>query len=749
MRRAWTVAGAVLALAGGVRAGAAQSSQPGAPIQIARTARPIVVDGSLQDEGWLGAARVDTWYEVSPGDNLAPRVRSVGYLTYDDSFFYAAFEFFDPSPASIRAPVTDRDNLSNSIDYACLELDTRNDGHSAMEFCATASGVQFDAMQDDQSGEDQSPDFFWDSAARITATGWSLEVRIPFSTLRYSGAGAQAWGIILTRNYPRDFRYQLMSTRLPRGGNCFICRESPLTGLDGLPGGRHLILAPYVAGSQTALPIGDLGTPLATGSVHTHGGADLKWTPDAQNVLDMTFKPDFSQIEADTAQISANTRFALFFPEKRPFFLEGVNLFSTPIQAVYTRTITDPNGGARMTGKVGDVAYTALFAQDAGGGTAIIPGSNGSSSVNADFTSIVLIGRVKKELGNSYVSALVTDRDAGASGHNRVVGPDFQWRTDTEVVRGQWLVSDTKTPDRPDLIADWNGQRLTSSAAHVEWSHSTTHFNSFAGYNDFGNGFRADSGFVPQVGYRETIGSLNWTVRPTGFVSQLQTFVNLDRQTDRSGVLITDGVEPGAAINTQWNGLLQVRWLAASHVLAGNQQIFRRQLAYVAQFSPSRQVAQIGVNGWFGSDADYDNARPGRGGSINANATLHPTDHLELLLLQNASWLNVDAPARPDQRLFTAQVSRVRATYSFTARAFVRVIGQYVSTDRDQSLYADPTTTPRSADFSGSALVAYKLNWQSVLFVGYGDDRDLPDNGSRLVPSDRQVFVKISYAIQR
>jgi hypothetical protein len=254
---------------------------------------------------------------------------------------------------------------------------------------------------------------------------------------------------------------------------------------------------------------------------------------------------------------------------------------------------------------------------------------------------------------------------------------------------------------------------------------------------------------VPQVGFRETFGNTGWTFRPTGFLSRLRTFVNLDRQTDRSGALITDGVEPGVGMDTRWNGFLQVRWLAASHVLAGDQQVFRRQLSYTAQFSPSRLVTFIGVNGWFGSDADYTNERPGRGGSVNVSATLHATDHLELVALQNAKWLNVDAFGRSDQRLFTAQVSRVRATYSFTPRAFVRLIGQYVSTDREASLYADPTTTARSANFSGSALIAYKLNWQSVLFVGYGDDRELPDNGGHLARADRQVFLKVSYAIQR
>ena len=166
-----------------------------------------------------------------------------------------------------------------------------------------------------------------------------------------------------------------------------------------------------------------------------------------------------------------------------------------------------------------------------------------------------------------------------------------------------------------------------------------------------------------------------------------------------------------------------------------------------SQFSPSRQISQIAVNGNLGQDIDFASARPGRGASINLSANLHPTNHLELQLIENQRWLNVDDRSGSSRRLFTARVSRVRGTYSFTARSFARVIAQYVSTERDPTLFAGDIVA-HSATFNSSILFAYKLNWQSVLFVGYGDDRELTD-ASRLEPSARQVFVKISYAIQR
>jgi hypothetical protein len=733
-------------------AGAAydQSSLSGATLHITRATSAIRVDGDLSDEAWRTAARIDTWYDVSPGDSAVPPVKSVGYLTYDDRFFYAAFEFDDPDPAAIRAPLGDHDAINgNSMDFGGIFIDPLNTGRTAFEFFVSPRNIQYDAVTDDASGENSSPDFFWDSAARMTSRGWTVEMRIPFSTLRYKNVDPQTWGILLFRNYPRQYRYQLMSAPIPRGNNCLICRENPLTGLERLPAGGHVIAAPYVSASQTAYPIGDvLGAPIIGDPVKPHVGADLKFTPNANNAVDVTLKPDFSQVESDTAQISANERFALFFPEKRPFFLEGVDLLQTPIQAVYTRTITAPTWGGRMTGKEGGIRYTALVTEDSGGGSVILPGPNDSTTAPQDFASTVFVGRAKRDIGLSFVGALVTDREATAgNAHNRVAGPDFQWRPSAaDVVTGQWLVSESRTPDRPDLADEWNGQRISGSAFQTYWNHNTRHLDWSAKYNDIGNGFRADVGFVPQVGYREGSWQMGWQVYPKGWLSRERTFLNVDYQAEPTGAVITRDIQPGLGMDTRWNGFAQFRYID-NRTRAGETVIGRKQVGYVVQFSPSRRVAFVGVSGTTGQDIDFENARPARGSTINVNATLQPTDHLALDLIENTRWLNVDGPLSADARLFTQRVSRVKGTYTFTSRLFVRVIGQYVATTRDPSLYTS-SVDARSGTFSGSALFAYKLNWQSVMFVGYGDDRELSDQ-RRLEPRDHQFFVKLSYAFQR
>ncbi|HWF84870.1 MAG TPA: carbohydrate binding family 9 domain-containing protein, partial [Vicinamibacterales bacterium] len=260
---------------------AAQSSLAGDTIRISRAVGPIKIDGDLSDDGWRSATRVEKWYEVQPGDNNEPPVRSVGFITFDDRFLYIGFEFDDPNPHAIRAPLGDHDNVNGaSTDFAGIFLDPLNSGRTAVEFFVTPRNVQYDAITDDASGENASPDFFWDSAAAINEHGWTLEMRIPFSSLRYKNRDPQTWGIILFRNYPRQSRYQFFSARLPRNSNCLVCRENPLIGLDHLPAGGHIVVAPYVASTVAArVPDDEGGDPLLgqplVGNSTSHIGLDL------------------------------------------------------------------------------------------------------------------------------------------------------------------------------------------------------------------------------------------------------------------------------------------------------------------------------------------------------------------------------------------------------------------------------------------------------------------------------------------
>ncbi|HEX4499443.1 MAG TPA: DUF5916 domain-containing protein [Thermoanaerobaculia bacterium] len=732
----------------------AQATDPSQEtLHISRATGPIEVDGERGDPGWKGATRVETFYETNPGDNVEPKAKTVAWLTYDDRFFYAAFEFSDSHPENIRAPLTEHDDLASYTDYGGVILDTRNDGKTALEFLANPRGIQYDAITNDASGEDSSPDFYWDSAGRITPTGWTLEIRIPFSSLRYNSADVQTWGILLYRNWPRDFRYQMFNSKQPRGSSCFVCHEQKMTGMTGLPSGNHLVLAPYATGAEESLPQGGVvGNPLARQSPKWEAGLDAKWTPNANTAIDATLNPDFSQVESDVAQIASNQRFALFYPEKRPFFLEGLELFSTPIQAVYTRTITSPRWGVRATGEVDGALYTVLVADDRGGGSVVLPGSNASTLVPQDFDSRVALGRGRKDFGNSFVSFLATDREVEGGGYNRVFGPDFQWRPNgDDTVTGQFLLSDSQTPDRPDLTPEWNGQSLSSHAGFVDWSHSTRTWDWDLQHLDAGDEFRADLGYVPQVGLRNTFAGLGRSFYvEQGPFRRIHPFFKVTDSEDTGGGLLLRRLDPGIDFRGLWNSTVSFE-RRSDRVRAGNQLFDADYYVLNVQMSPSQRLGDVAIAVTSGDDVDFDNQRPARSLSLDVQGTVRPTDHLSLQLNGDRHWLDVSPTAGGPRnaRLFTADVARVKATYSFTSRASLRLIAQRVSTTRDLALY-DPALgyAAREEGITRSALFSYKLNWQTVLFLGWSDDREIALD-DQLAPAGRELFFKISYAFQR
>jgi hypothetical protein len=737
-----------LALAAALASGTAAAAPDRPVLRIARAAGPISVDGDLSEPAWAAAEPVTTWFETNPGDNVPPKVANTAWLAYDDSFFYAAFRFDDPDPARIRAPFGDRDDIHSGLDYGGVILDTRNTRRTAVLFLASPRGIQYDAVSNDATGnEDPAPDFFWDSAGRLTDTGWTLELRIPFSSLRYEGSDPQTWGILLYRNWPRDFRYQMMSAPIPRSATCFICNESELHGLSGLPSGASWTVAPYATARRDAAPEAGLGTRLDGSSPDADGGVDAKWTPNPDTVLDATVNPDFSQIESDVAQVGANERFALFFPEKRPFFLESVDLFATPMQAVYTRSIADPRWGARGTGRLGDTQYTVLVAEDQGGGSVILPGPDTSGLAPVDQVSTAGVARVRHDVGRSFVSLLATARELRGEGSNRVIGPDFQWRTGGHTLTGQLLWSRSVTPVAPSAAAEWDGRRLRGHAADAWYSYGSTRYDAFVELKDIADGFRADLGFLPQVGIREGFAETGWTFRPTGFFSRVRAFVVSDRTEDREGGLVFRMISPGFGTDFRWNGQSRVR-VSSDRIRARDGRTYpRRQLLFYARVSPSSLLPSVEIDGATGEEIDFVNGRTGHGTRAALSASLRPGNHLELLGLLDRRWLDVPpAGGGPERRLFTATVARLRATYTFHRRSWLRLILQDVTLERDPGLYG-VAVDRRSRDVSGSALFAYKLNWQSVLFVGYGDARS-EDESDRLQRAGRELFFKLSYAFQ-
>jgi hypothetical protein len=717
-------------------------------LKLARITTPIKVDGDLSDPGWAEATVVPLAYEINPGDNTTPGQKTTARIGYDDKFFYVSFECEDSDMSKLRAPYVDRDGINDDQDYVGILLDVENQNHSAIDFWIGPTGIQADSVFFEGTfTEDFGPDYFWQSAGWIGPKSWNAEVAIPLSSLRYPDKDPQDWALALYRTFPRDRNYQFYSVRVPRGSSCFLCNSATVEGITGLPQGLHWVLAPYGAVTNTKYyndpgPGDDNTTTL--GKV----GLDAKFLPNADTVIDATINPDFSQIEADTAQISVNERFALFYPEKRPFFLEHVDLLQTPIQAVYTRTITQPLWGARLTGKTGGTNFTALVANDRGGGTVIIPGPVFSETAPQDFESTVAIARVRQDLGASFAGVLATGRVIEGGGYNAVVGGDFHWQAgENDVINGQYLYSFSQNPDRPDLYRGWLGQKQSGFGYQAEWVHSTSTWEWNLGYEDFAPGFLAEDGFVPQVGYREGSAGIGYRFFPSGFFSRIRPLAGADYSVDRNGDLISRRYFPGIAFQGQWSLRGEIDYNFEAVRIEGKTLEFDR-VVWNLQASPSRFVPRIVFSGNWGDQADVFNVRVGTGSSLNLTTTIRPTAHLALDLIGEKQWIDETVDFRKG-RLFTAYVARAKAIYVFNSRMFFRVIGQYIETKRDPSLWTFDVLA-KEAEFSGSALFAYKLNWQTVLYVGYGDNRALFEGTNvYLQPQNRQFLLKVSYAFQK
>jgi hypothetical protein len=741
------LAHAVIGIAACVVGVPAAHAQP-ARSEIHRLSAPIQIDGVLDDAGWQDVPVIDEWYETTPGNNTPPKVRTRGRIAYDGEALYVGLELDDPDPSQIRAPVTDHDNLTSNTDYAGVTVDSTHSGRTGTNFLVNPSGVQYDSVIDDSTGvEDASPDFFWSSAAHIDRNGWTLEIRIPFSSLSYSREAPQVFRIMLFRNYPRDFRYKLFTTVFPRDASCFVCQTRPVI-LRDLPAGGSLVVAPYASAKYVGNPSSGPGSKLHYDDPSVSAGFDAKWRPSASTAIDLTVNPDFSQIESDVALISANERFALLYPEKRPVFLEHVELLQTPLSAVNTRSLTDPLWGARTTVKLDDLAITALAVQDEGGGSVIIPGASASRSADQAFRSWAGIARARYELDGIFFGGLFTTREVEGGGNNQVGGLDFQARpTPSDSVTGQYLYSYSRTPDRPELAVDWDGRELAGHAAFFKWAHTDSLLDFQAQYRDLGSQFRADDGFVPQVGVRDGYGEVGLTTRPDhGYLRRLQGFATYDRVVDPSLDLLSQTVTANTSMDLVLSSTLQMSY-QYDQILVAGKLLSRNEGVYNLQVNPGAIVSMLSLVGSGGQQIDFDNARTGTGFDTTATADVRPTSHLEIALNEELRWVNDDIPGRGRPRLFTARIDRLNATYSFTERMYVRLTAQYEVTHRATELYLMPVQA-KDAQLSGQLLFAYKLNWQSVLFVGYGDARDLLVTTDRLEPSTRQVFVKVSRAFQ-
>jgi hypothetical protein len=395
---------------------------------LPNTSSEIVIDGIMDDDAWEDAVAIPIDVQTHPGENIRAQVDTVAYLIEDGESLYIAFDAKDPAPHQIRAYLRDRDSAWDD-DIVGIIVDSFGDEQRAFEFFVNPLGVQMDLTQDDVAKrEDDSWDAIWHSAGRVGKEGYIVEVEIPLSQLRFSRINdKQSWGVDLVRYYPRGHRYRLSSNPLDRSRNCYLCQLQKIQGLEDVEPGRDLEIVPTLTASEASSTDEAGVEPLHSAGADAEIGVSVRWGISPDLTANLAINPDFSQIEADVAQLDANNRFALFYPEKRPFFLEAADYFHTPVQAVFTRTVADPSVGAKLTGKRGDNTFGVFLAEDERTDL-IFPGASGSDSESLDQENTVFVGRYSRSFADqSTVGGLLTAR-SGDNYHNTVGGLDLSWK---------------------------------------------------------------------------------------------------------------------------------------------------------------------------------------------------------------------------------------------------------------------------------------------------------------------------------
>lgn len=710
---------------------------------VPRASAPVVVDGLLDDPAWTTAVVVPIAFEWSPGDNVPAPVETQCLVTYDARHLYVAFRALDPDPQAIRATLMDRDDVDTLIqdDHVGMMIDTFDDERRAFQFRINPLGVQADAIFSEQDGvEDFSWDMIWHAAGRVSTEGYIVEVALPLKQLRFqAGSAPQQWGFEAFRSWPRRVRHRLSSQRRDRNTNCVLCQENKIRGLEGLAQGRNVEFDPTATFSRTDRREPPDGA-LQSGDPQAEAGLSARWSVTSSVTVNGTVNPDFSHVEADVAQLDINQRFALFYPEKRPFFLEGLDYFATPVQAVFTRTVADPYFGAKLTGKQRSHAVGLFVTRDRLNNL-VLPSNEGSTGVSLDGDVTTTVGRYRRDLGtSSSIGGLYAGRE-GDGYHNRQAGVDLFWRPSaSDALRVQYIRSDTAYPG--DVSADYAqpAGAFGGNATWIDAEHVTRRWAAFGSYEAYDTGFRSDTGFVPRVDYRSFSGQAQrrWFRGAGAWFNTLDVGVRGWRTTDDDWTLTDRTVAAFVNYTGPYQAQVQFNMPHDVIVYQGVRYEYFRPNFY-ATVKPGGRLS-LRVSGRFGDGVDYANNRKATGVvSLTPAVQYRPSSRLNLQGSYTLDQLSVAG-----RRLYQAHLGQGKAVFHLGVRTFVRAVLQYTDVTRDVEAYTFPVAGRTRRLFS-QYLFSYKLNPQTVLFVGYSDNADAVRSAD-LRRTDRTFFLKLGYA---
>ncbi len=701
------------------------------------------IDGFLDEEVWSQAAVTADFMQYIPVDGSPAEDRTKVLLWYGSSALYIGIEA-EEVHGEVRSTLADRDNLDND-DRVLIVLDTYNDQRSAFAFIVNPIGQQADGMLRDRSSSsggfgrggaepfsvDENPDFVFTSQGRLTESGYVVEIEIPFKSLRFGNAALQNWGFNVLRKVQHSGYWSSWSgVRL--GGASFLAQNGSLSGLSELRRGRVLDFNPEIRGALNRGPDPEAFERDTTDPL----GLNVRYGLSSNMVLNATLNPDFSQIEADVVQINYDPRRSVSFPEKRPFFLDGIEMFSTPTRLIYTRSIANPLAAVKVAGKSGSTTIAALSAVDNAGPSI--------ADVDASYVNAI---RMKKDLGGqNSVGVVYTDR-MHDDWSNRVFAVDGNViAKDKYSLRAQTGFSSTSGID--GLAPMWNA---SASVSTRKWS---------GGLNT--SGYHAD--FDPAVGFlsrgnQVTIGAnVARTIygNDGDFLERSNLSFRLSGAWDYDGFMNGDDPEDirfYPSLNFQMRGgwnLNIVTWIETfgypaeffTHFYLKTDTGFEpyKGVPNLFNIGPMITLSTPQFNRFsgfirygFGRDPNYDEWADANLRNLELEARYTPTDQLRFEFRYD----HQQHFRASDQSLVSlSRVPRLKVEYQVTPTLFVRFVGQYRSLYKDALRDDSRTDLPiyfltgdgsyvkadsrRTNNIQADFLLSYRPTPGTVVFVGYG-----------------------------
>jgi len=690
------------------------------PLRPLKAVTPPRIDGRLDDEVWQQAPHVTGFKTFTPDFGILMADQTLVYLAYDRENLYFAFRCFDREPGKIKSSLTRRDNIRPD-DWICINLDSFNDQQALYGFYVNPAGIQSDTRFAGGQ-EDDGIDLIWFSAGQIDSTGYALEVQIPFKSIRFAHSDPVEMGVIFERRVSRRSEQGTFPPLLPERGMSFQTQMHPVLFHDIKHYQLFELLPATTFSRQSELQNGKLSAEAGK----FEGSVTTKYGLTSELILDGAYNPDFSQVESDAGRVDVNLRFAVFYPEKRPFFLEGNENFSfagasngDPLEAlVYTRQIVDPLAGVNLSGKIGRKNFLAsIHALDE------VPAPLRQHP--KDDKAYFGIVRYKRALrDDSYVGLIYTGRER-EHGFNRVFGGDGQIRLNqSSFMRFHAAGNLTKN----EIL---NGEEL-EHAVGADYVYNTRNLDLNFGAQDLSQDFQTEAGYVTRTG----VARVRAQAAPKFYPKN--SFL---RRVDLSVFSIQTRDKPSAEYETDNGGFLRFIFSrSASFTVTANYatEIFLRKFQTGGvRFSGNNQFnkhlsAQLSYRR--GRAIFYPTPAQGYGNTASAQLTYQPSEQINATF--NVSYADLFR-AGDEAKLYSGTIVRARLTYQINKYLFFRGIVEHNEFNRDLAV---------------DVLASFTYIPGTVFYLGYGSLYEkIRYDGNDYVVSDRFLqsrdgfFAKASY----